>query len=188
MRVKNIYRHKPVALTEKDNPELADVIEQNITTISAFRERLEKERSLQDRIADALTDFSGSMPFFYVHLVWFGFWILYNMDKKRAFDPFPFGLLTLIVSLEAIFLSTFVLVSQNRAGAVSDKRADLDLQINLLSEYEITRLIRLVDGIADHLGVAEGSEAGIDELKKDVAPDKVLDEIAHREKDRKNRN
>ena len=87
----------------------------------------------------------------YLHAVWFIVWITINLrwiPGVKPFDPFPFGLLTMIVSLEAIFLSTFVLVSQNRMTVLADKRADLDLQINLLSEYEVTRILTLVDATA----------------------------------------
>src|SRR5512140_1660868 len=101
---------------EKDNPALSKVIERNIRTIIHLRTKAADERSLQGRIADAITSFSGRMIFAYIHIVWFGIWILLNAGwfGLRAFDPFPYGLLTMIVSLEAIFLSTFVLISQNR--------------------------------------------------------------------------
>src|SRR6185437_11053960 len=99
----------------------------------------------------------------------------------KPFDPFPFSLLTLVVSLEAIFLSTFVLISQNHAGQIADKRADLDLQINLLSEHEITRLLKVMDAVADHLGVDAGKKSEDEELKKDVGAKQVLDEIESRE-------
>ncbi len=102
----------------KDNPALSKVIERNIRTIIHLRTKAARERSLQGRIADAITSFSGRMIFAYVHILWFGFWILFNTGRfgVRVFDPFPYGLLTMIVSLEAIFLSTFVLISQNRLG------------------------------------------------------------------------
>jgi uncharacterized membrane protein len=91
----------------------------------------------QDRIADALTAFSGSVSFVYVHIGWFVLWLLINLGLFGAaleFDPFPFGLLTLIVSLEAIFLSTFVLISQNRQTARADVRSELDYETNVRSE------------------------------------------------------
>jgi uncharacterized membrane protein len=150
----------------------------------------EQEKNKQDRVADGLTAFSGSMFFVYLHTIWFGVWIIVNLGwlPIKPFDPFPFGLLTLIVSLEAIFLSTFVLISQNRAGAAADKRADLDVQIDLLSEHEITRLVILVDAIAHHLGVTAVQRADIESLKKDVAPKQVLDEIqARQEWEKENR-
>ena len=99
-----------------DNPALSKVIERNIRTIIRLRLKAACERSLQDRIADAITSLSGSMVFVYVHIVWFGGWILLNTGRLgvRPFDPFPYGLLTMVVSLEAISLSTLVLITQNR--------------------------------------------------------------------------
>lgn len=163
----------------RNNPKLVDVVEENVHKIITLRKEAEKNKTFQDRMADALTNFSGSMPFAYVHAMWFIVWVVINMGWTPIpkFDPFPFGLLTLIVSLEAIFLSTFVLISQNRQAAVADERADLDLHINLLAEHEITRVLKLVDAIADHMGLAEGQDKEVDELKKDVAPEMVLEEI-----------
>jgi uncharacterized membrane protein len=91
----------------------------------------------QDRAADRITAFAGSLNFVYLHSVWFGIWVLLNVGILGAsleFDKFPFGLLTMIVSLEAIFLSTFVMVSQNRQAARADLRSELDFETNLRSE------------------------------------------------------
>jgi uncharacterized membrane protein len=91
----------------------------------------------QDHVADKVTDFAGSLRFVYIHSVWFGIWVVFNIGLFGAalkFDPFPFGLLTMIVSLEAIFLSTFVMVSQNRQSARADLRAKLDFETNLRAE------------------------------------------------------
>ncbi|MFF7209165.1 DUF1003 domain-containing protein [Streptomyces sp. NPDC008238] len=94
-------------------------------------------RGAQDRVADVITAFAGSMAFVYVHIVWFTVWILLNQGLAGpggVFDPYPFGLLTMIVSLEAIFLSTFVMVSQNRQAARDNIRADLAFETNVRSE------------------------------------------------------
>jgi uncharacterized membrane protein len=90
----------------------------------------------------------------------------------------------LIVSLEALFLSTFVLISQNHAGASADKRADLDLQINLLAEHEVTRLLTLMDAVVEHLGVSVDRKPELEELKKDVGAEQVLDKIESRDNSR----
>jgi len=165
-----------------ENPALADVIERNICTLIELRREEEREKGLQERIADWITAFSGSMGFLYVHVIWFGLWIPLNHGWLgiRPFDPYPFGLLTMIVSLEAIFLSTFVLISQNRMQAAAERRADLDLQFDLLSEHEVTRLIKLVDAIADKMGIAEAKDPEMDELKQDVTPESVLKEMQRR--------
>lgn len=177
------HRRHLLAVAYRNNPELADIIERNIAAMLELQRAEERKKTRQDRSADALTAFSGNMLFVYLHALWFGLWIVVNLGwlPIQPFDPFPFGLLTMIVSLEAIFLSTFVLISQNRAGAVANKRADLDLQINLLSEHEITRLVILMDAIADHLGVEIGRNPALNELKKDVAPMQVLDEMRERQ-------
>ena len=101
------------------------MIERNIRTIIHLRTQAARERNLQGRIADAITSFSGRMIFAYVHITWFGLWILLNTGHfgVHVFDPFPYGLLTMLVSLEAIFLSTFVLISQNRLGEETEQRA-----------------------------------------------------------------
>jgi uncharacterized membrane protein len=184
MRLLHPHRHSPIAEVPQDKPEMLGVIGRNITTMVELRREEEQKKSAQDRAADGLTAFSGSMIFVYIHLVWFGLWIMINLGWSgiKPFDPFPFGLLTLIVSLEAIFLSTFVLISQNRAGEVADKRADLDLQIDLLAEHKITHLITIVAAIADHLGIETGSMPELAQLENDVAPKRVLDEIAARER------
>ena len=101
---------------ERDNPALSKIIERNIRTMIHLRFSAEAQRSLQDRAADSVTAFSGSIVFVHIHIVWFALWILLNTGRfgLPAFDPFPYGLLTMIVSLEAIFLSTLVLITQNR--------------------------------------------------------------------------
>jgi uncharacterized membrane protein len=94
-------------------------------------------RGTQDRVADAITAFAGTMLFVYLHAFWFAVWIALNeglLGQAGIFDPYPYGLLTMIVSLEAIFLSTFVMVSQNRQAARENVRADLDFETNLRSE------------------------------------------------------
>jgi uncharacterized membrane protein len=94
-------------------------------------------RRVQDVVADKITAFAGSLSFVYIHVGWFTVWVLLNVGligSGRAFDKYPFGLLTLIVSLEAIFLSTFVMISQNRQAARADVRSELDFETNLRSE------------------------------------------------------
>jgi len=164
---------------QKDNPALSKVMERNIRTIIHLRTKTASERGLQDRIADVITSVSGRMIFAYVHIVWFGIWILLNTGRfgVRIFDPFPYGLLTMIVSLEAIFLSTFVLISQNRLSAESDRRADLDLQIGLLTEHELTRVLQMLDAIQDKLGIVDHKNSELADLEMETRPEDVLAEI-----------
>jgi uncharacterized membrane protein len=163
----------------QDNPALSNVIERNIRTILQLRQKASRERHLQDRIADAITAFSGSMAFVYAHVVWFGIWILLNDGRLGvpAFDPFPYGLLTMIVSLEAIFLSTFVLISQNRQSAEAERRADLDLHIGLLSEHELTRVLQMLEAIQDKLGIKTDENSELADLEMETRPEDVLAEI-----------
>ena len=114
------------------------------------------------------------MTFVYLHVAWFGIWIAVNVGMMR-FDP-SFADLTMIVSLEAIFLSVFVLVSQNRQGELADRRAELDLQINLLDERETTRILALVSALAQKAGI-DCDDPELDELTNDVEPEQVLNHI-----------
>ena len=163
----------------EQHPLLAGVLERNIRTLLAQRERRARHRSVQQRIADAITNFSGNMAFVYLHVVWFGGWIVWNLGAfgGKPFDPFPFGLLTMIVSLEAIFLATFVLISQNRISLDAERRTNLDLQIGLLTEHELTRALKMLDEIQDHLGIAQDPGTDLEELEAEVRPEDVLEEI-----------
>lgn len=158
---------------------LANIIEQNIQTIIHTRQVSDSRRTREERLADLITDFSGRMFFVYFHIVWFGAWLAINLGYTRIqpFDPYPFGLLTMIVSLEAIFLATFVLISQNRLSAEADRRADLDLQMDLLTEYEMTRVINMLDAIQDKMGIENNSDQELQDLEKNVHPEDVLEEI-----------
>lgn len=163
----------------QDNPALSKVIERNIRTIISLRLKAAKRRSVQDRMADAITSFSGRMVFVYVHIVWFGIWILLNTGRAgvHPFDPFPYGLLTMVVSLEAIFLSTFVLISQNRLSDEAERRADLDLHIGLLTEHELTRVLQMLDAIQDKMGIANHADSELADLEMETKPEDVLAEI-----------
>jgi len=166
------------------NPALSHVMLRNIGTIISLRQQSARERGLQERIADAVTTFSGRMLFVYIHIIWFSLWILLNTGRFgiRPFDPFPYGLLTMVVSLEAIFLSTFVLISQNRLSEDSERRADLDLQMDLLTEHELTRALLMLDTIQDKLGIQNDTDVELAELEKEVQPEDVLAEIERLQK------
>ncbi len=155
---------------------LASVVERNITALLERGRQEEAARPRSHRLADAVTRFTGSLTFVAVHLVLFGAWVLVNAGLLPVprFDP-SFVILATVASVEAIFLSTFVLISQNRMQALADQRADLDLQVSLLAEHEVTRLITLVQAIAEKMGVDEAQDPELAELAKDVAPERVLD-------------
>ena len=172
-------RKKSTSTSKDRDSRLASIIEKNIDTIANTRQVAANQRTREERLADAITAFSGRMYFVYFHIVWFGIWIPINLGLFgiRPFDPFPFGLLTMIVSLEAIFLATFVLISQNRLSAEADRRADLDLQIGLLTEYELTRVLNMLDAIQDKLGIENDTDQELLDLEKNVNPKDVLKEM-----------
>ena len=162
-----------------DPASLASVLNRNIKALDARRRAEERRATAQDKAAEAITRFTGSMAFVYIHLAILVAWVALNLNVVagvKAFDP-SFVILATAASVEAIFLSTFVLISQNRAAALADKRAELDLQINLLSEHEVTRLLTLTIAIANRLGVDMSAQPELAELERDVAPEAVLDKM-----------
>jgi uncharacterized membrane protein len=161
---------------------MTTVVERNIDALIDRRHREERARGLEERIADAVTRFTGSMRFVYIHLVLFGAWIVVNLGWIPGVPRFDrsFTVLAMAASVEAIFLSTFVLISQNRMQAQADKRADLDLQVSLLSEHEVTQLITLVREMARRMGVEQAHDPALDELQQDVRPEEVLESMETR--------
>jgi uncharacterized membrane protein len=156
---------------------LNSALQRNIAALERRRREDSARASLEERIAEAITRFTGSMLFVYLNLLLVGFWISANLGwipGVPAFDE-DFIILAMIASVAAIFLSTFVLIAQNRMAKAADRRAELDLQISLLAEHEVTRIVTLVSAIADRLGVDQGKD--VEELKRDVAPEAVLDAI-----------
>jgi uncharacterized membrane protein len=164
--------------------QLSEALTRNIQVLESRRAEEAADASLQDRIAAAITRFTGSMTFVYLHLAVYGGWVVLNLGLIPGMTPFDpsFVILASEASVEAIFLSTFVLISQNRMSAAADRRADLDLHIGLLAEHEVTKLAVVVDAIAKKLGVDAGGEE-IEEIKRDVAPEAVMDEIEDRQRE-----
>jgi len=158
---------------------LSSVLERNIQALTDRRRREDAGATSQEKVAEAITRFTGSMVFVYIHLALFGFWIIANVGLIPGVPTWDesFVILAMWASVEAIFLSTFVLISQNRMSTAADKRADLDLQISLLSEHEITKIATLVAAIAEQLEVRTEVDREMAEIQKDVAPEAVLDEI-----------
>ena len=165
--------------SEEDNPALSRIIERNIRTMIQLRLKTDGERSLQDRAVDAATDFAGSIVFVHLHLAWFALWVLLNTGRVgvQPFDPFPYGLLTMVVSLEAIFLSALVLITQNRLGAEVEHRAELDLHIGLLAEHELTRVLQMLGAIQDKLGIEDHAASELADLEMETKPEDVMLEI-----------
>lgn len=129
---------------------------ENLTTIAEMEEKAREERSHGERLGDLISNVASTPTFALGHVFFFGAWILTQSEivpLVPVFDPFPFTFLTFVVSLEAIFLSIFVLISQNNMIRQADRRSHLDLQINLLAEQESTHALKLLHAIADHLDV-----------------------------------
>lgn len=165
---------------DRESPHLAAIVHRNIAALVEFKKQQEARKGIQERIADAITQFAGTMPFVYVHLTLVAAWIIINVGAVpgiRPFDPYPFVMLAMFASVEALFLSTFVLISQNRMAALADRRAELDLHISLLAEHEITRLVRMLEAVSERLGVATPSPEELQELEQDVQPEDVLQEL-----------
>jgi uncharacterized membrane protein len=156
-------------------------VAENIQAIVDLEEGKDRQRSLSDRIADMIGSFAGTVVFVLVHLIWFGLWTAINVGSLRlgpAFDPYPFQLLCMLVSLEGVLLSTFVLIRQNRMSLRADRRSHLDLQINLLAEKEVSKVIQMLERISDRL------EVPVDQETKEMGQMTAVAELA-RELDQK---
>ena len=167
-----------------DRKRLATVLERNIRALDQRRQHEEANAGWQDRLAQAVTRATGSLGFVYFHLLLFGLWIVLNIWSVfgiPAFDP-SFTILAMAASVEAIFLSTFVLITQNRMAAAAEKRAELDLQISLLAEHEVTKLTAMVAAIAERIGIDAHADPEVAEITQDVIPEAVLDEIEEQAK------
>ena len=151
---------------------------QNVAAIQQLESAALSHAGLMDAVADRIANFAGSALFLAMHVVWFAAWIAINVSPGIGhFDPFPFTFLTLVVSLEAIFLSSFILISQKRAALISERRNQLDLQINLLTEQENTRMLKVLGAIAAKLGVSVSDDPSTEVLEQATRPDKLVEQI-----------
>ena len=151
----------------------------NIQEICAIEQEALQSRSLSQRISDVIAEQAGRMWFIALHAIWFGAWVVSNLGAIKnvpVFDPFPYSLLTMIVSLEAIFLSLFILMSQNRSTRHADQRGHLDLQINLLAEHENTKMLQMLQALCEHHGLRV-RDAELEQLSARTEPQQVLKEL-----------
>ena len=152
----------------------------NIHAVVAMEEEQDRRRSLKDKVADGIGTFAGTVTFVLIHLAFFGAWAAINLKVvpgMSAFDPYPFQLLCMLVSLEGVLLSTFVLIKQNRMGKRSDRRNHLDLQINLLTEKEVTKVIQMLEAISAHLEIKDALDAETRELGTETAVRDLANEL-----------
>jgi uncharacterized membrane protein len=165
------------------SPDVAQVVERNIQALLAHREGEQQSRGLGERIADGVTRFTGSIYFVAMHVLVLVVWILINLGWLPRIGPFDpsFTILASVASVEALFLATFVLITQKRMAVLDAKRAELDLQISLLSEHEITRLLTLVTAMAERMELDLAQDPELAELSQDVAPEEVMQKMeAHK--------
>ena len=156
-----------------------ELTRRNVERVVALEAAEHRKASTADRIADAITAFSGSIQFVWVTVVLVGGWVAVNLalPKPERIDPFPYPLLTLVLSVEAIFLAIFILMSQNRAARISEKRSHLDLQLNLLSEQENTKMLEMLEQIGKAVGAEFGSGEDVRVLKEAIRPEALSDQI-----------
>ncbi len=168
----------PTALPPR-SPNLSTALTRNIAALKSRRDAEADARNWGERFADVVTRFAGSMLFVYLHAAIYGTWVMVNLGLVPGLPAFDksFVILATEASVEAIFLSTFVLISQNKMAAAADKRADLDLQINLLAEHELTKVAAMLAAVMEHLGIPAHHDQEMDEITQDIAPEAVLDEL-----------
>ena len=158
---------------------LSCLTQRNVEIVAELERAGDAQRSPTDRLADVISRFVGSMTFVYIHVVWFGAWIVLNtfpiLPANWRIDPFPFTFLTFVVSLEAIFLSTFILISQNHEERLAQRRNHLDLQINLLSEQENSQILKMLESIERHLGIREAP--AVHPMTEPTKPDELVSQI-----------
>lgn len=171
---------RPSAPDRPSQPQsAADLTQRNIDRVMALESSEHQKATTADRIADAITAFSGSIRFVWITTVLVGGWIAANflLPGQDRLDPFPFPLLTLVLSVEAIFLSIFILMSQNRAAKVSDKRSHLDLQLNMLTEQENTKMLRMLEDIGRVVGAEFCSGTEVEILAAATQPESLSRQI-----------
>ena len=151
-----------------------------IEAVAQIEHSARDARSRIDQFASTIMRVAGTAQCIVFHVVWFSAWLLVNLHAIpgiEPFDPFPFNLLTTVVSLEAIFLTLFVLISQNRLSQEADKRAQLDLQVNLLAEKETTMILRMLQDISERLGVTGASTKELRDLLKETKVDELAEKL-----------
>lgn len=161
------------------DPDLADILEQNIRTIFSLQQQELKNRTLEQRFSDRITSSAGHLTFLLGHLFFIIVYILVNSGLLGIvpFDPYPFNLLIGLITVEVLFLSTFILISQNRMQDEANRRADLDLQMSLLNQYELTRVLKMLDHIEDKLGIDNEADQELRKLEEHISPEDVLIEM-----------
>jgi uncharacterized membrane protein len=157
---------------------------QNIEAVARLEREFLEKRTGADRLGDWVANFAGSMKFVLVHVLGFIAWVLVNAGWVRAippFDPFPYVLLTMTVSMEAVLIATFVLMKQNRMSRRADQRDHLNLQIDLLAEKEITKILQLTQLLCDHFSIQKArQDSEVEELSQNTAVERLAKDLRDR--------
>lgn len=157
---------------------VADLTRENVRAMRKLDDLAVAHRTASDRVAEFVARFCGSIVFVWIHAAIFSAWILWNaLPGLPHFDPYPFTFLTLCVSLEAIFLSSFILISQNYEMRLTERRSQLDLQINLLAEQENTKMLQLLDRMAQKMGLYHQDDPEIEVLEQATRPETLARQI-----------
>lgn len=156
--------------------ELNDLVQKNVETIARLEHATQQSRTRADVVADAIATFCGGMPFVWIHVGVITLWVVFNSLRLISVDPPPFPLLGTVVSAEAIFLSSFILISQNRQQRAHDRRNHLDLQINLLAEQENSQMLQMLQQIMDRLGIHE-ENPDVEALQQMTDPEVLVTHI-----------
>ncbi|MEL7644646.1 MAG: DUF1003 domain-containing protein [Anaerolineaceae bacterium] len=161
------------------DPDLVHVLESNIRTSFELQKKARQRRSFEQKLSDRVTSIAGRFSFLYLHLILIVFHILVNSGwfGNQPYDPFPFSMLIGFINIEVLFLSTFILISQKRDEAETDRRAELDLQMSMLNQYELSRILKMLDELETKLGIAHENDLELQKLIEQLSPKDVLREI-----------
>ena len=183
----NITEHAAPSADEINNAQsdhattqaVDELTHQNVKSIAALEASAKISSSWGERLAMRIAGFCGSILFIYIHLAWFSTWIFFNTSSMFANhpDPFPFFFLTAIVTLELFFLSAFILISQNQETKITEKRSHLNLQINMLTEQENTKMLKMLSQISVKLGVDQDHDPDLAALAGSTKHEKLFDQI-----------
>jgi len=169
------------AKAKEPEPEDLDPTEYNVEAIARAERESLHERTVAERFSDSITHVLGSMGFVVFHVLLFAVWAAVNLQLVpgvKAFDPFPFGILTLIVSAEGVFIAIFILISQNRMSRQSERRNHLNLQVSMLAEQELTTLLRMQKQLCDRMGVDVTSmRVGAESLMQETNVEELIEEL-----------
>jgi uncharacterized membrane protein len=170
-----------MAMPKREKPSLPPTAKRNIETIAQIEQALLRKRNMAERMGESVAHFFGSLGFIAAHILFFTLWIIINtgkMPRIRPFDPFPFSFLSLIVGIEFIFLTTFVLLNQKYQIRREEQWSHLHLQLSMLTEQEVTRTVQMLSAISHKLGIHGAvTDNELDEMKKPTSITAFVGEI-----------